>query len=546
MHRAALSCLLATIALAVSTASALTPDQVLVVGNSNSEDSVKLAKFYAAQRGIPDKNLALVATTTAYDISRIDYQSQIVMPLRQIIAERELTAQVRCICVVWGVPVRVQGPVVGENEKQVEQYCQQMVLKTHNRLAINHKLLATVAKRFPTPQTNGLKPLGKLFDMPTVDTQKMSPVPQIAKDMELLLASKHREAALISDPVKQQIAFRQIMAIYLDAFGLQGLERYVTQSKPPGAPDAAALKKQIEEAAQRLTAGANLDITLQNVQMMTELHDAVGGAVLAYQLASSLASRVNPQKADAALDSELVLLRVDGYDIAGPFPNPMYWRKATSAEKMQEYAYMTARIDGPTVFDATQIVKESLAAEKSGLIGTFYIDAGGLLPDYDRHLRSLNTFLASNTKMHTVFDEKEALLPEGSAPDAALYVGWYSLRKYVPAFTWIHGAVGWHIASFEAQNLRQGASEEWCVKMIQNGVAATIGAVDEPFLGAFPLPEEFFPLLLTGKWTLAECYWRTSPYASWRLTLIGDPLYRPFAANPAINDRSMPGGLEPD
>ena len=122
MHRAALSCLLATIALAVSTASALTPDQVLVVGNSNSEDSVKLAKFYAAQRGIPDKNLALVATTTAYDISRIDYQSQIVMPLRQIIAERELTAQVRCICVVWGVPVRVQGPVVGENEKQVEQY----------------------------------------------------------------------------------------------------------------------------------------------------------------------------------------------------------------------------------------------------------------------------------------------------------------------------------------------------------------------------------------------------------------------------------------
>jgi len=81
--------------------------------------------------------------------------------------------------------------------------------------------------------------------------------------------------------------------------------------------------------------------------------------------------------------------------------------------------------------------------------------------------------------------------------------------------------------------------------MIQNGVAATIGAVDEPYLGSFPLPEEFFPLLMTGKWTVVECYWRTNPAASWRMMLLADPLYNPFHAQPLIKLNTLPSGLAP-
>ena len=81
--------------------------------------------------------------------------------------------------------------------------------------------------------------------------------------------------------------------------------------------------------------------------------------------------------------------------------------------------------------------------------------------------------------------------------------------------------------------------------MIQNGVSATVGAVNEPLLGAFPLPDEFFPLLLTGKYTVAECYWRTVPMASWRLTLICDPLYNPFKNNPRVDAAKLPPGLAP-
>ena len=59
---------------------------------------------------------------------------------------------------------------------------------------------------------------------------------------------------------------------------------------------------------------------------------------------------------------------------------------------------------------------------------------------------------------------------------------------------------------------------------------------------AFPRRDEFFPLLLAGKWTLAECYWSSPPMARWRLTLIGDPLYNPFHANPQLKPSDLPRG----
>ena len=67
--------------------------------------------------------------------------------------------------------------------------------------------------------------------------------------------------------------------------------------------------------------------------------------------------------------------------------------------------------------------------------------------------------------------------------------------------------------------------------MLEEGITATLGPVSEPYLLAFPLPEAFFGLLLTGKKSLVECYYLTKPFNSWRMMLIGDPLYNPFSGN---------------
>jgi uncharacterized protein (TIGR03790 family) len=148
--------------------------------------------------------------------------------------------------------------------------------------------------------------------------------------------------------------------------------------------------------------------------------------------------------------------------------------------------------------------------------------------------------------MQVVLDKKPAVFPPGSCPNAALYCGWYSLANYVPAFKWNKGAVGYHVASSEATSLKQPGSNVWCKRMLEEGVAATLGPVTEPYLFSFPLPDLFFPLLMTGKVTLLEVYFLTVPQVSWMQILIGDPLYQPFKNNPAIRPQKINQDMTPE
>jgi len=266
-------------------------------------------------------------------------------------------------------------------------------------------------------------------------------------------------------------------------------------------------------------------------------------------------SEMNPASyRDAAVDNELALLWHGNYPLGNMQGNPLHWK--ARQDPAPEGAvlpndvtwpafYMTARIDGPTAADAKRMIDDAVAVEKTGLTGTVYLDAGGKFESYDVFLKKLAALLAKETTLQVVLDEQKTLFAPDSCPDAALYIGWYSLCNYVPAFTWNKGAVGYHIASYEASNLRNPQTKEWCAKMIQHGVAATMGPVSEPYLSAFPLPEDFFSLLLTGKYTLAECYWRTQPCASWQMTLIGDPLYNPYKGNPQLTVDKLQDKLAP-
>ena len=72
-----------------------------------------------------------------------------------------------------------------------------------------------------------------------------------------------------------------------------------------------------------------------------------------------------------------------------------------------------------------------------------------------------------------------------------------------------------------------GKSSQRRPAMLGDGITATLGSVNEPYLGAFPKPDEFFAELIRGK-CLVEAWYRTKPYNSWQMLLIGDPLYTPF------------------
>jgi uncharacterized protein (TIGR03790 family) len=246
----------------------------------------------------------------------------------------------------------------------------------------------------------------------------------------------------------------------------------------------------------------------------------------------------------AAVDSELTLITAGPYQKIGSLPNPLNlaFNRVSHIREFRTKIVMVGRLDGPTPAIARRLVDDALETEQAGLNGIFYIDARGLggKPEtgsytwYDQHLVRLYDLVKKYSGMKVVLDKQSSLFSPESCPDAALYCGWYSLRQYIPAFQWRKGAVGYHVASAEASTLKQPGSNVWCKRMLEEGVAATLGPVTEPFLNSFPLPDQFFPLLMTGKLTLLEVYFLTLPQVSWMQILIGDPLYCPFKKNPAI------------
>lgn len=193
---------------------------------------------------------------------------------------------------------------------------------------------------------------------------------------------------------------------------------------------------------------------------------------------------------------------------------------------------MVSRLDGPGEDIVTALVDKAISAEQTGLKGVAYFDSRGISQKnqygiYDQSLRELAILTQLRTDLPVKHEQTAKLFASGSCPQTAIYCGWYSLKKYVDAFDFADGAVGFHIASFEAANLRDPKSSHWCPAMLADGITATFGAVTEPYLHSIPKPREFFEQLYSGS-CLVEAYYRTKPFNSWQLLLIGDPLYRPF------------------
>ena len=243
----------------------------------------------------------------------------------------------------------------------------------------------------------------------------------------------------------------------------------------------------------------------------------------------------------ASFDSELMLVRKDEYTLNFWLPNPFFlpWRSQKTAIGKSD-VIMVSRLDGADPSIVKRIVNDSIEAETNGLSGTAYFDARWKDPGqkkvsgyglYDKSIHNAANSLKEEG-LNVVLDDRQDLFQPGDCPNAALYCGWYSLANYVDAFTWEKGAVGYHIASSECATLKRKNSNVWCKKMLDNGIAATIGPVGEPYVQSFPMPEIFFDFLTKGKLSLVESYLVSLPYLSWKQVLVGDPLYRVKINNP--------------
>lgn len=242
----------------------------------------------------------------------------------------------------------------------------------------------------------------------------------------------------------------------------------------------------------------------------------------------------------AAVDSELALVLSDDYPLSWWQANPFFLgfqNKKTLIGK--DEVLMVSRLDGPDSATVYRIINDSIATEKIGLQGQACFDARWPKPGdeerenlrgyrlYDLSIHNAAYLLEKSSRFKVTLNNREELFGHGECEKPALYCGWYSLANYTDVFDWQKGAVAYHIASSELASLQQEGNL-WGRRMLEEGVAAVIGPVYEPFVQGFPFPDIFFKHLSQGYLTLAESYLISMPFFSWQIILIGDPLYRPF------------------
>jgi uncharacterized protein (TIGR03790 family) len=242
---------------------------------------------------------------------------------------------------------------------------------------------------------------------------------------------------------------------------------------------------------------------------------------------------------EAAVDSELAFLPTRGLRLTGPAPSRVYATTNASDIHPTNGVWIVARLDGPTPDIARGLVDKALAAETNGLWGRAYFDLRGLKDgDYklgDDILRGA-ALVARRQGFETVVDEGEATLP-GDYPlsHAGIYAGWYAGDANGPfaqeKVEFLPGAFAYHLHSFSANTLRSG-TRHWCGPFLAKGATVTLGSVFEPYLGGTPDVAALLSRWVELGFSYGEAAIAAQQSLSWQTTVVGDPLYRPFARKP--------------
>ncbi|WP_133111603.1 TIGR03790 family protein [Candidatus Scalindua japonica] len=507
-------------------------------------ESKNVATYYASKRGVPVSNLVGVDVPDSEIIHGVYYDANLVPPVRSAVNKLKLSGLNPAILLVYGIPLRIEETTKPAVRKEYGEL-------TSNKVKEYKRLL----------QQQG-RELEKILDKGKITTLTYEKQSLEALQTQEVIKSVSKTILKASEYIRQYVSvaemedYSKVVSLLFRMAGMAPIVKDVkNQVSSMDEKDRTVflrnnnflkfntiLNSQLAEIQFR---GFTPEKALE-VSTIIRMVNGVIGELLFWE-AQYRNGKI--EMTSASVDSELTLVLAENFQRSKWLLNPFMinYAKMPGIEFIRRKTVMVGRLDAPSPDMAKRLVDDAMQAEKSGLTGTMYIDARGLSEAvakdsyglYDAHLLRLHKIVQSKSSFPVVLNDKPGLFPEKSCTDAALYVGWYSLANYVDSFEWKKGAVGFHIASSEASTLKKKGSQVWCKRMIEEGVAATIGPVSEPYLSSFPLPDLFFPLLMTGKLTLLETYFRSTPHISWRQILIGDPLYTPFRKNPVIDLDSL-------
>jgi uncharacterized protein (TIGR03790 family) len=239
---------------------------------------------------------------------------------------------------------------------------------------------------------------------------------------------------------------------------------------------------------------------------------------------------------DASVDSEIAALGALSPQISGPLPNPYSQSYKAIMEFESTAVLLVCRLDAPEVATVRRMITDAIETEKIGLWGRAYIDgahnSSGGLGVGDHWLAEVRDQL-HKAGVPLIYEDTPEIFPNSyPMTDCALYYGWYAGTVAgpftQPDFKFAPGAVAVHIHSFSASTLHDEKAN-WAGPLVTKGAAATIGNVYEPYLQLTAHLNIFNDRLLHG-FTFAESAYMSIQTLSWMSVMVGDPLYRPYAA----------------
>ena len=526
----------------------LQPSQVGIIANADSKNSRVMASYYARERQVPKGNILVLKMPMTETISYEVWSTRIRPQIRKWLRDKKLTGKLHCFVTMVDVPLKIEKAKSDISTARLKLFLQREKAARINRLD-------SILTKFHGAGTPAPKD-------PYVPIDPNDLVKDIQAKVQGVVETAQKRAQAMSDEEKRAETLKDIQKLFIQCVGIGTYANSLSRQISVSGASNSGLKSQFDFARGRL---ASIQEALIAIEMMPPsversqatlaLVESSGGVMGSLAWLDSEMDIVDQGETHSSFDSELALVGWTGYSLNRWQPNYRNVRHRNSAINAVKKSYMVARIDGPSLKVARRIVDDAIAAEKDGLKGKAYFDGRGLgkvgdkvdpsnhEKDYDRSIAQIADWLKNYSNLEVVYNDKSELFQPGDCPDAAIYCGWYSLGNYVDAFDWKPGAVGFHIAQSEASTFDKD-SNVWCKRMLDDGIAATLGPVYEPYTYAFPRPEQFFLLLLSGKYTLAECFALTNPYNSWTMTLIGDPLYNPFKNAPALDMEALPEELQ--
>jgi uncharacterized protein (TIGR03790 family) len=250
--------------------------------------------------------------------------------------------------------------------------------------------------------------------------------------------------------------------------------------------------------------------------------------------------RAELRRNEASVDTDLALLPLLERKIilAGPLRNPLYGATNGALLHPTNGVLMVTRLDGPTAEIARGLVDKALEGEKWGLWGRAYIDIRNTTAtNYiagDEVLRK-TAEICRRLGYETTVDTNGGTFPVGfPMSHIAFYAGWYdetvSGPFTLPKVEFMPGAFAYHLHSFSAASLRS-PKHNWVGPLLAKGVTATMGTVNEPYLGGTPDMSTFAARFLYDAFTFGEAAYAAQSVLSWQATIVGDPLYRAVPRN---------------